>query len=258
MSAVPFRLRHSEGVMTDYSTLLHDHVTLTCRSFDRIFLQAYVPKLQAVGQVCTFLRWQRGFPIPSSAAFGQIGEAYVQAVHRFAQEREIPVVYFQKGQNKEATARPFLEAAAREGGDGRVGMIGIAQEKASAWRSWKAKGQEHAAHPHMEWGRQMAFINHYYFYLWDPDWGPAFWKTNAYAPYPIWIYLNGHEWAKRQLEKVGIDYEELDNGFRSCADPVALQRICDRLGSGTELLLALVWAHSIAIHPGGLEGNRGR
>src|SRR5271157_6368337 len=70
-----------EGVMTDYSTLLHDHVTLTCRSFDRIFLQAYIPKLQAVGQVCTFLRWQRGFRIPSSAAFGEIGEAYVQAVH---------------------------------------------------------------------------------------------------------------------------------------------------------------------------------
>jgi hypothetical protein len=34
--------------MTDYATLLRDHVTLTCRSIDRIFLQAYVPKLQTV------------------------------------------------------------------------------------------------------------------------------------------------------------------------------------------------------------------
>jgi hypothetical protein len=231
--------------MTDYSTLLHDHVTLTCRSFDRIFLQAYVPKLQSVGQVCTFLRWQRGFPIPSSAAFGQIGEAYVKAVHCYAQEREVPVVYFEKGQNKEAMARPFLEAAAREGGDGRVVMIGIAQEKASAWRSWKAKGQEHAAHPHMEWGRQMAFINHFYFYLWDPDWGPAFWKTNAYAPYPIWLWLNGHEWAKRQLEKSGIAYEALDNGFRSCADPGALQKICDRLGAGAVENFFWRWFHRL-------------
>jgi hypothetical protein len=33
-------------------------------------------------------------------------------------------------------------------------------------------------------------------------------------------------------EKAGIGYEALDNGFRSCDDPVALQRICDRLGSG--------------------------
>ena len=43
--------------MADYATLLRDHVTLKCRCIDRIFLQAYVPKLQTVGQVCTFLRW---------------------------------------------------------------------------------------------------------------------------------------------------------------------------------------------------------
>jgi len=175
--------------MADYSTLLRDHVTLTCRSIDRIFLQAYVPKLQTVGWVCSFLRWQRGFQIPSSAAFGKIGAAYVAEVHRFAEQHGIPVIHFAKGECKEEIARPFLDRAAAEGGDGRVALIGIAQEKATAWRSWKAKGQEHAAHPHMEWGRQKAFINHFYFYVWDPEWGPAFWKTNAYAPYPIWICL---------------------------------------------------------------------
>jgi len=53
--------------MADYATLLRDHVTLTCRSVDRIFLQAYVPKLQCVGGVCQFLYWQKGFGIPSSA-----------------------------------------------------------------------------------------------------------------------------------------------------------------------------------------------
>ena len=178
--------------MADYATLLRDHITLTCRSIDRIFLQAYVPKLQSVGQVCRFLHRQRGFPIPSSAAFGQIGEAYVAEIHRWAKANGIPVRYFAKKENKEKIAEPLLRAAAEEGGDGRVVLIGIAQEKASTWRSWKKKGQEQARHPHMEWGRQMGFINHFYFYLWDPEWGPAFWKTNAYAPYPIWLWLNGH------------------------------------------------------------------
>lgn len=82
----------------------------------------------------------------------------------------------------------------------------------------------------MDWGREMAFINHFYFYLWDSEWGAAFWKTNAYAPFPIWLWLNGHEWAKRQLDKAGIGYEALDNGFRSCTDAAGLQKICDRLG----------------------------
>ena len=106
--------------MTDYGTLLRDHVTLRCRSIDRIFLQAYVPKLQTVGWVCTFLRWQRKFKIPSSAAFGKIGEEYVKAIYRFAEARHIPVVHFKKGQDKEKVARPYLEAAAQEGKDQRI------------------------------------------------------------------------------------------------------------------------------------------
>jgi hypothetical protein len=232
-------------IMTDYATLLRDHITLTCRSIDRIFLQAYVPKLQSVGQVCRFLHRQRRFPIPSSAAFGQIGEAYVAEIHRWAEANGIPVRYFAKKDNKEKIAEPLLRAAAEEGGDGKVVLIGIAQEKASTWRSWKKKGQEKAAHPHMEWGRQMAFINHFYIYLWDPEWGPAFWKTNAYAPYPIWLWLNGHSWAKRQLDKAGIAYQELDNGFRWCANPAALQRICNRLGAREVHTFFWRWFHRL-------------
>jgi hypothetical protein len=37
---------------------------------------------------------------------------------------------------------------------------------------------------------------------------------------------------KRQLEKAGIGYEALDNGFRSCKNAAALQKVCDRLGPG--------------------------
>jgi hypothetical protein len=142
-----------EADMADYATLLRDHVTLTCRSVDRIFLQAYVPKLQTVGWVCQFLNRQRGFAIPSSAAFGKIGAAYSDEVHRWAAAHGVPVLRFGKGDNKEQIARPLLDVAAAEGGDGRVVLVGVAQEKAPVWRSWKAKGQEHAAHPHMEWGR---------------------------------------------------------------------------------------------------------
>jgi hypothetical protein len=38
--------------------------------------------------------------------------------------------------------------------------------------------------------------------------------------------------AKRELTKAHIKYEALDNGFRSCQDPAALQKICDLLGAG--------------------------
>src|SRR6201991_963507 len=46
------------------------------------------------------------------------------------------------------------------------------------------------------------------------------------------IWLNGHEWAKRQAAQAGIGFAELSNGFAACTDPVALQAICDRLRPG--------------------------
>jgi hypothetical protein len=209
------------------ASLLRDRVTLRVRSVDRLFLQGYVPRLMCQGQLIRFLLG-RGNPIPSPALLGKIGRAYVAAIDRFALDNEIPVVRFCKGESKEEAARPYLERAAREGRFGVV-MIGVAQERASVWRGWRDGGSD--GHPHFEFGRQSAFVNHYYFYLRDRDWGPAFVKTMAYAPYPIWIYLNGHEWAKRQAERQGLRFEALDNGFRSSADAAALQAICDRLSA---------------------------
>jgi hypothetical protein len=209
------------------TSLLRDHVTLQVRSVDRLFLQGYVPRLMCQGQLIRFLL-DRGNPIPSPALLGKIGRAYVAAIDRFALDNEIPVVRFGKRESKEEVARPYLERAAREGRFGVV-LIGVAQERASVWRGWRDGGSD--GHPHFEFGRQSAFVNHYYFYLRDPDWGPAFVKTMAYAPFPIWLYLNGHEWAKRQAEKRGLSFESLDNGFRSSADAAALQAICDGLSA---------------------------
>ena len=96
--------------------------------------------------MCTFLRWQRGFKIPSSPAFGKIGGEYVKRIHDYARVNGIPVVHFKKGENKEALVRPLIERAAREGGDGRVVLIGVAQEKASAWRSWNVKFRPEVVH----------------------------------------------------------------------------------------------------------------
>lgn len=187
----------------------------------------------------------RGYHYPSSAALGKIGDAYVPEIHRFAEANEIPVVHFRKGESKEEIARPLVDAAAAAG-KSRVALLGIAQEKASVWRSWRQKGpQRWARRPQQQWGRQMAMINHFYWYVWDEQWGPAFYKTNAYAPYPVWLGLNGHEWVKRQLEQASVGYEALDNGFASCEDPRALQRICDRLGPGAVKDFFWRWQRSL-------------
>ncbi|MGI8803091.1 MAG: hypothetical protein ACR2KV_13120, partial [Solirubrobacteraceae bacterium] len=212
--------------MATISSLLSDHVSLRVRSVDRLFLAGYVPRLQAQGQLIRFLLDRAKGNIPSPAILGHVGRAYVQAVDEFAVNHEVPVVRFKRHERKEDIARRYFKAAEREGRFGVV-LIGVAQEKASAWRGWRDGGND--AHPHFEFGRQSVFVNHYYFYIRDREWGTSFVKTNAYAPYPVWLWLNGHEWAKQQAAARGIEFCELDNGFRSCEDPVALAGICASL-----------------------------
>src|SRR5438876_3133821 len=115
--------------MATIASLLRERVTLQVNSVDRVFLAGYVPKLRSEGQVVRFLL-DRGFPIPSPAALGKIGSAYVRAVERLAAKHRIPVVHFKKGESKELLARRYMRRAEREGRFGVV-MIGVAQEKTS-------------------------------------------------------------------------------------------------------------------------------
>ena len=238
--------------MADYATLLRDHTTLDVPVGGPVLLAGVCAQAAVGGAGVPVLALAAAVPDPLVGGVRQ-DRRRLCARTSIASPRSTGSRWCisRRGESKEAEARPLIDAAAAEGGDGKVVLIGIAQERASVWRSWPAKGQEKARHPHMEWGRQMAFVNHFYFYIWDPEWGPAFIKTNAYAPWPIWIYLNGHEWAKRQCDKAGIGYQALDNGFRSCAGPeeTAADLRPAGLGSGAQLLLAVVPPPPLAVHP---------
>jgi hypothetical protein len=210
------------------SSLLADHVTLQVRSVDRLFLQGYVPRLMTEGQVIRFLL-DRGFPIPSPAVLGRFGRRYVDQINDYIASNQIPAVKFVKGDVKEEIARKRFQAAEREGRFGVV-MVGIAQERTSAWRGWRDGGPD--GHPHFVYRRQSIFPNNYYFYIRDPDWGPSFLKTVGYAPFPVWVYLNGNEWAKQQATQQSIAFQALDNGFASCEDSEALAATCGSLSAG--------------------------
>jgi hypothetical protein len=141
------------------SSLLAEHVTLQVRSVDRIFLAGYVPRLQCDGQLVRLLNERAGGTIPSPAILGKIGTAYVEQINAFAETNGIPVVRFTKDMVKEDVARPHMQQAEREERSGVV-MLGVAQEKAWAWRGWRDGG--HDAHPHFEFARQAVFVNHHY------------------------------------------------------------------------------------------------
>src|ERR1039457_480321 len=100
------------GVVT-VPELLDGHTVLDVECLDRIYLNGYVPLLQVGGQVVTFLHAHLGMPIASPAVIEQIGTRFRQAVARFAENKDIPMVKFKKGMRRSARlGRPLARSAA--------------------------------------------------------------------------------------------------------------------------------------------------
>jgi hypothetical protein len=208
--------------------LLDGHTVLDIECLDRIYLNGYVPLLQAGGQVVTFLRGHLGMPVASPAVFEKIGTRFRQAVARFAEMNDIPMVKFKKGTRKIDVMRPLLARAARAGRPGVV-AIGWAQEFQLVWDARK-RDTDPSRSPQFSFAKAERRVTCYYFYVWDQRWGPGFIKVCAYFPYPVKVWLNGHEHAKRAAASAGVGFTELSNGFASAGNPATLQAICDRLG----------------------------
>jgi hypothetical protein len=198
-------------------------VTLEVRCIDRLYLNAYIPRLQSGGGVVDFLVRGCGHKIASPALLGQITEAFKTRLRAWADRHQIPWIEFRKGERKDTVVQRYRDRFRKTSG---VVVIGVAQERTSAWAGTKHPRGRFVS---FVYSRKSVYPNHYYIYVLDPEWGPAFIKICGYAPYTVKICLNGHEWAKRQLQARRVRFTALDNGFRDCAHPDRLQTVCDAL-----------------------------
>ena len=223
------------ATVVNINDVLEGHVALDVECLDRIYLNAYVPNLQVGGQVVTYLTSHLGNEIPSPALFQRMGERFRKAVNDFATDNEIPVLRLKRpdrtrwDDRKIDHVRPFLDAAED---NGRFGVVAIvaAQEVQKVFMGYERSKGEHGKAVNFGFDKADRRVTTYYFYIHDPDFGAGFIKMCSYFPYPAKVWVNGHEWAKRQADREPLTYTSLANGFASCSDPARLQVICDRLG----------------------------
>ena len=228
--------------MPNVHEIIRDHVSLSTGCIDRLYVNGYVPTLQTSGQLIHFMRSHLGQPIASPAVLRPMHDRLVEGVEAFAQRHPVPVVHFVRGERKDDIAN--AHRARFKGREGVV-LIGVAQERAWSFKSSKRRGDTNPNMVFFDFSRQPVFVKHYYFYVLDPEWGPAFLKIGTYMPYPVKLCLNGHEWVKQQLRRERIGFESLDNGFVSCRHPERLQEICDRLGPDDVQAFFDRWSHRL-------------
>jgi hypothetical protein len=84
----------------------------------------------------------------------------------------------------------------------------------------------------------------YYFFM-DPEFGLVHVKLHAWLPLTCQVYVNGHSWLERQLQKHRIGYRMVDNAFVHLDNPAAAQRLADRLLRQKWPRLLTAWARQV-------------
>jgi hypothetical protein len=169
--------------MPNVAEIIREHVTLDVKCVDRLYLNGYVPRLQSEGGVVAFLRQAGGRVVPSPAIFGEITTSFRARLRAWCDQGEIPWIEFRKGERKDEIVQKYRDRFAAPAG---VVLVGVAQER--AWAGYATKTRR-GPWVHFAWHRKSVCVNHYYIYVIDREWGPAFIKVCGYAPYALKLCL---------------------------------------------------------------------
>lgn len=213
-----------------------EHVVMELECIDRMYLNAYVPKLTSEAGIAAFCRGYLGHRFASTKQAVQMTIGFVKAIEAFIQREGLELVRFKKGQRKDSVLQQKLRTFKREEG---VIFVGVAQEKVRVPRTTRKRTESGATIPWIMYSSAM--VNAYYFYCRDKDFGPFFLKFCSYFPYSAKLCLNGHEYLKCQLAQRDIAFKAMDNGLLCCADLKAAQRISEGLSDAKIEALFRKW-----------------
>jgi hypothetical protein len=200
-----FLEHHQPAIRFDYSC------------FDRILLNGVILVFQNPACVVGFLKQKRQADRVTPAYFKAISTDYHHFVQAFAEKRHVAILQPPKGVRREEWVEPYYQQLQGQAG---IAVILKARENARVAVSFPRQGD------HVELLNR--FVQQYYFYLQDQDFGRMFLRVCPYFPFSARICLNGHEWLACRLREQGIAFEPCANAFRTCADPARLQELADQ------------------------------
>ena len=143
--------------VVNINDVLDGHVSLEVQCVDRLYINAYVPKLQTSGQLAYFMRDHLEMPIPSPKVMEKIGNRFRREVKAFAEENNIPVLRLKKPDRSRFDDRkldhvaPYLTRAEREG---RFGVVAIVAAQEYQWVYSAKDRSEVKGRPYFEFVRE--------------------------------------------------------------------------------------------------------
>ena len=232
--------------------VLAEHVVFELDCIDRMYCNAYVRKLTYPGGVASFFTHHRGATFASTALADPISKQFVASIHRFAAEREIPVVRFEKGQRKDDVAHEHL--------------AGLARSRGSTWSGWRRRrstrsGPRSGATPRP--GRATrgscaatALVNQYYLLRPGRRLRPVLYQVLQLLPVRGAAVLQRPSLGPTPSpRRPGSRSASWTTGFSAARTRPRLQRICDRLSAAKIDAFFRKWLARLP-HPAGTVPQR--
>jgi hypothetical protein len=84
-----------------------------------------------------------------------------------------------------------------------------------------------------------------YYYFLDPAFGLMYVRLQTWFPFTIQVYVNGHDWLARQMQRRSLGFVQCDNAFTQLDDAAAAQRLADRFPKLRWVKILQRWARYV-------------
>ncbi|TMB93789.1 MAG: hypothetical protein E6J42_12380 [Chloroflexi bacterium] len=186
-----------------------DRILGTLACFDRVIFKGHLPISHPTGLETFFTSWLglklKEFKEVALHLAGRLKE-HAQAV---AQQAGRPYQYLNRPVRKEDLARQIAE---RDGVQRGLICVFGAVEPVQAFRLAYGEGRPRLA---SDWRKCLV----HYFYLLDPEFGFMHVRRPTWFPFTMQVYVNGHDWLARRMNRLRLIFQRLDNAFLSIARP---------------------------------------
>ena len=188
---------------------------------DRIVLNAYNTLCYSAGG---FRQWWRRLMEGSdehldNAHLMRMAGRFSRRVRGFAKAHNIPVIDCRRGERKHDVAEEFLATHTVKRG---LFLVLVARAIAPVWDVRRSRGSLFLT-------KKTAFVNHYSFHIWDPEWGHITIKMAGHPPFGAQVMLNGHEYVACRATKAGLNFSKEGNCFTQITDAARLASTADTL-----------------------------
>ena len=195
-----------------------DSILCVLGCFDRLLFKGYLP----ISNPTSMERWldSRGILLKDFKRFvtTQSDKVCLHA-KTYAQKAGRPYLYLRRPLRKDDEARRLAEQDHLT--EGLICVFAIV-EQAQSFQLRYGEGR-----PRLVSTQPRCLC--LYFYFLDRDFGLMHVRLQTWFPFTLQIYVNGHSWLARQMDRRGLRYQAADNAFTSLADPARAQKLADQL-----------------------------